>query len=281
VTFPITSALITGASSGLGAAFASVLAERGIALALTAVPAESERLCELAQSLGQTSGCPVATLGIDLTEREAIQRLQQWTADLRVELDLIVNSAGIGGGGAFALAPLDYQLRMIDLNVSALVAVTGQYLPRMVRRHHGGIINVASTAAFDAMPYMAVYAASKAFVLRFGEALWAENQRHGVRVVTLCPGPIATAFHERAGDDGAATGVRAVARRHYLDATAIARSGLRALDQNQPVVTHRLPGMQVNYTAISLLAAIVPARVRLNLAERIARWYFRQDHIIG
>lgn len=270
-------ALITGASSGLGQAFARTLTARGMAVLLTALPEEHSNLRELADELAEQHGVRTEVVAIDLAERGAAHRLQAAADSLSFEPDLLVNSAGLGAGGMFPEASLDRHLRMISVNVEALVALTGLYLPRMVARQSGGVINVASTAAFLPIPYFAVYAASKAFVLSFGEALWAENHRQGVRVVTLCPGPLATSFHERAGDTQPSSGLQGLMKRRYIAPQNAVKSGLDALEHDHPRVVLRLPGMRLLYFLVAIVAVLLPRRVLLLGAERVTHWWFRQQ----
>jgi len=166
---------------------------------------------------------------------------------------------------------------MIAVNIDALVALTGLYLPRMIRRHEGAIINVVSTAAFQPIPYFAVYAASKAFVLRFSEALWAENHRHGVKVVALCPGPVATPFLEKVGDTGPEYGVQGQMKRRYLSPARVVESALRALERDRPTVVQRLPGFGLLYVPVSAIAGMFPRRVEMLISERLFRWLYRHS----
>ncbi|HET7034182.1 MAG TPA: SDR family oxidoreductase [Thermomicrobiaceae bacterium] len=269
-------ALITGASSGIGEAFARELAARGMALLLTAYPAEEARLQAIGQELRDRHGVRVEVVPLDLSEREGAARLQAGADALGFEPDLLVNSAGLGAGGDFASAPLDRQLTMIHVNVEALVALCGLYLPRLAARRDGSIINIVSTSAFEPMPYMAVYAASKAFVLRFSEALWAENHRRGVRVVALCPGPVQTAFHQAAGAGEPGSGLRRGARRRYLTAEHVVEAGLNGLERDRPTVVRRAPGLAPLYYGATVVGRLAPRRLRLMTSERLNRWYFEQ-----
>ena len=268
------SAFITGASSGLGEAFARALAQRGMAVLLTALPEDQSRLRTLAAELTARHPIRAEIVAVDLAERDAARRLQAAADELDFEPDLLVNSAGLGAVGSFFQVPLERQLDIIRINVEALVALTGLYLPRMVDRHDGAVLNVASTAAFEPIPYLAVYAASKAFVVNFSEALWAEHHRHGVRVVALCPGPLAdTGFRERAGG-APPTGIR----RHapQIAREAVVASALRALEQDRPTVVRRVPGLAVAYYVATLAGTFTPRRLRLLVTERLYRWYFQQ-----
>ena len=190
-------ALITGASYGIGEALARALALRGYDLFLVA--RSEERLRSLSQKLAQEHPIRAEWLAMDLAEPEAAQRLYDETSRRGYTIDLLINNAGFGSYGEFARLPLEREVQMIELNVVTLIKLTRLYLPEMLRRGAGTIVNVASTAGFQPVPYMATYAATKAFVLNFSEALWAETRGSGVHVLALCPGPTRTEFQRVAG----------------------------------------------------------------------------------
>ena len=192
-------ALITGASYGIGEAFAHRLAADGTQLILTA--RSRDRLEALARELHQRHGVNVNVIEADLAQPIAPEELFRETERAHLRVDLLINNAGFGTIGEFAGLPLARQLEMIQVNVNALVALSHLYLQPMIERRAGAVINVASTAAFQAVPYFAVYAATKAFVLTFSEALWAEYREQGVRVMALCPGPTTTHFQQVAGTE--------------------------------------------------------------------------------
>jgi short-subunit dehydrogenase len=266
------SALVTGASSGIGEAFAQTLAARGVDVLLTALADEQPRLAGIAAELIRRHAVRAEVLPIDLSVRDGPQRLAAAMEKRSLTPDMLVNSAGIGGGGRFDQVPLERQLEMVRLNVEAVVALTHLCLPAMIARGDGAVINIASTAALQPMPYMAVYAATKAFLLSFGEALWAECRGSGVRVVTLCNGPTSTPFHERAGDPGTASGIKAAIKRRYLTTDMVVASALEALERDQPRVVRRLAGARVVYGVARLAGALVTHRRRLAGIERFNRW---------
>jgi uncharacterized protein len=270
-------ALVTGASSGIGEAFARSLAARGVHLVMTGLPQEQQRLTSIASELENLHGVRCLAVTADLAEPAGADSLLVAADEHAFEPDLLVNSAGIGTSGPFFEAPLEQQLRMIHVNVEGLVRLTGLYLPRMVARGAGAVINVASTAAFQPLPYFTVYAASKAFVLSFGEALWAESRRSGVRVVNVCSGPVATPFH--GGDQGDTSDgpVRDLLRRRYMTAQRVVDTALSAVERNRPMVVLRMPVVGLLYYPIALLRGVLPLRVRLLLSERLNRWYFEQQ----
>ena len=187
-------ALITGASAGIGVEFARQLAKRGYDLVLAA--RRKERMDELA---GELSNVDVETVAVDLVTDEGVGELE--TMLQSGSIDLLVNNAGYGTFGEFAKLPLDRELAELDLNVRALMRLSHAAAAAMVERKRGAIINVASSAAFQALPYNATYSATKAFVLHFSEALHEELKRYGVTVTCLCPGPVKTEFQEVAGVD--------------------------------------------------------------------------------
>jgi short-subunit dehydrogenase len=184
--------LITGASSGIGAAFARKLARRGRNVLLVA--RSEDKLIALCNELGRVSDIRAQYIVMDLTEADAAIRLVEETRKRELEVDMLINNAGFGSMGHFAQLDLATELEIIDLNVKSLVELTHRFIGPMRERRQGTIINVASTAAFQGVPFMATYAATKAFVLSFSEALSEENRPHGIRVLALCPGVTDTNF---------------------------------------------------------------------------------------
>lgn len=185
-------ALITGASAGLGATFARALAARGLHLALVA--RRRERLEELGSELRKQHGVQVLPVALDLTAADALPRLQEALGQRPV--GLLVNNAGYGAGGGFLAWERAWQTGMVRLNCEVPVLLAHAFLPEMVARGRGGLIFLASTAAYMATPYFAVYGASKAFDLHLGEALRVELRGSGVDVITLSPGPTTSEFHQ-------------------------------------------------------------------------------------
>jgi short-subunit dehydrogenase len=188
--------LITGASSGIGEVFARRLAARGRNVLLVA--RSEEKLITLCNELGRSNSIRAQYVALDLSQPESPARLFEEAEKRGLTIDLLVNNAGFGSFGDFAKADLARELNMIDLNIKALVELTYRFLQPMRERKQGAIINVASTAAFQAVPFMATYAATKAFVLSFSEALWEENRAFGIKVMALCPGVTDTNFFEAA-----------------------------------------------------------------------------------
>ena len=191
---PVT--LITGASAGIGAELARVFAAHGHQLVLAA--RREDRLAALAEEIAARGRPRPTVLGVDLTAHDAVAAIAARLSSLGLEPDVVVNNAGFGLLGAAATLPRSEQLAMIDLNVRALTELSLAFVDSLAR-HRGGILNVASVAAFMPGPGMAVYYASKAYVLSFSEALHRELAPRGIRVCALCPGPVPTEFQTRAG----------------------------------------------------------------------------------
>ena len=184
--------LITGASSGIGEAFARKLAARGHNLLLVA--RSEDKLIVLCNELGRSQNIRAQYISMDLSQPDAPARLFEETQKRELEIDFLINNAGFGSMDDFTKLDLVRELKMIELNVRSLVELTHRFLPPMRERKRGAIINVASTAGFQPVPFMATYAATKAFVLSFSEALWEENRRYGIKVMALCPGVTDTNF---------------------------------------------------------------------------------------
>lgn len=188
--------LITGASGGIGEAFARALAKKRQNLVLVA--RSEDRLHEICDELMLQYGITAHYVAVDLNEFEADQRLFDETQKHGMEVDCLINNAGFGSMGDFAQLELERELDMIGLNVMVLVALTHRYLQGMRARKGGKIINVSSTASFQPVPYMATYAATKAFVTSFTEAIAEENRQFGITATAVCPGPTETNFFDSA-----------------------------------------------------------------------------------
>lgn len=225
-------ALITGASAGIGLELAKLFAADGHDLILVA--RRGDVLEGLATELRQRHGITAHVRPTDLAESSAAARLSDWAAAQGLAVDILVNNAGFGALGPFADLPIERQLGIVDVNVRALTELTHRFLPAMRARRRGRILNVASVAAFLPGPYMAVYYATKAYVLSFSDALAEELAGSGITVTCLCPGFTATEFQDVAG----MTGLRSLARIRPMSADAVARSGYRGLmDGQRTVVT--------------------------------------------
>ncbi len=220
-------ALVTGASAGIGWAIAAELAAGGSNLVLTA--RRRERLEELAAELRSRHKVSVEILAADLARSSAAGEIFSFTQGKGIAVELLVNNAGFGAYGEFAKLDVARQLAMVQVNVAAVLHLTHLYLPAMIERRRGDILIVASTAAFQAVPYISTYAATKAFDLLLAEALAEEVRHWGIRVCALCPGSTATEFHQVAGEPGHT-------KRRQESAEKVARVGLRALARGKSYV---------------------------------------------
>ena len=219
--------LITGASTGIGAAFARKLAARGRNVLLVA--RSEDKLIALCNELGRLTSIRAQYVALDLREPDAGAQLLEETKKRELEIDMLINNAGFGSMGDFVKLDIDRELEMIELNVRALVDLTHRFLGPMRERKRGTIINVASTAAFQGVPYMATYAATKAFVLSFSEAIGEENRLHGIHVMALCPGVTETNFFE-------ASKIDRPPMRTIQTAEEVVDTALRALARQKTVV---------------------------------------------
>lgn len=219
--------LITGASAGIGAAFARKLAARGRNVLLVA--RSEDKLIALCNELGRLTSIRAQYVALDLREPDAGAQLLEETKKRELEIDMLINNAGFGSMGDFTKLDVDNELEMIRLNVRAVVDLTHRFLGPMRERKRGTIINVASTAAFQAVPYMATYAATKAFVLSFSEAIGEENRMHGIHVMALCPGVTETNFFE-------ASKIDRPPMRTIQTAEEVVDTALRALGRQKSVV---------------------------------------------
>ncbi|KAB1654322.1 SDR family oxidoreductase [Pseudoclavibacter chungangensis] len=220
-----TTVLITGASSGLGVEFANEFARRGADLVIVA--RRRERLEELAERLRREHGTTVHVVPLDLAAPDAAATLRARTDELGVRIEHVVNNAGFGMQGEFADADPERIDEMVRLNIGALVAVTRAYLPDLVAAGTGTVVNIASTASYQPCPTMAVYGATKAFVLSFSEAIASEVHEHGVTVLAVSPGPTRTEFFE------VATG-RSESPGFMQTASQVVATAFRALDRARP-----------------------------------------------
>jgi short-subunit dehydrogenase len=222
-------AVVTGASSGLGAIFAEQLAGRGLSLVLagrdrTRLEAVGSRIREHAPTID------VRLVVGDLAERSRLAELRRELEGRTVEI--LVNNAGFGTYGPFAESDETRERGMVGVNVEALTCLTHAVLPGMLARGRGGILNVASTIAFQPAPYQAGYGASKAYVLSFSQALWGETRGTGVHVTALCPGPTVTGFVDALGADVSHVGLY----QHLAAPGPVVEAGLRGLDRGRAVV---------------------------------------------
>lgn len=195
-------ALVTGASSGLGEKYALALAERGANVILVA--RRADRLRTLADQINEKHGMQTATVfPTDLSSRDAALSLAKVIQGRGINVDILVNNAGFGTTTSFIAESQEAISDELTVNVHTLVSLTRAFLPGMLERNYGVVINIASTAAFQSLPFMALYGATKAFVLSFTEAIWGETRKTGVKVLAVCPGPTATEFFDAGGSSPA------------------------------------------------------------------------------
>ena len=250
-------AVITGASGGIGEQFAVRLAARGVNLVLVA--RRTAKLDELrARMIERHPELRIDVLTADLADPQAPRTVVEQVSGLGLHVDILVNNAGVGSHGPVLDADPRQLAGQIQLNCGSLVDLTARWLPAMTRAGHGVIINVSSTSAFQPVATMAVYAATKAFVLSFTEALWAETDDTGVRVLTLCPGATETEFFER-------TGQQFMTRRRQTPDQAVT-TALDALDRSTPTV---VSGMLNR--VISLGYRFIPRRVMARISGQMVR----------
>lgn len=247
-------ALVTGASSGIGKAFAHALAQRGMDLILVGL--EPVRLGELAQAIKAEYRVRVAHVAVDLGRPDAVDVIRACADAAGLRVGLLINNAGYGLFGSFTSRDPADQAAMVDVNCRAPIALARAFAPDMVTRQRGGIIFVASTAAYQPTPYFAVYAATKAFNLFMGEALWAELAQHGVEVLALSPGHAHTGFQARSGDP-ITSPPGGVATPEEIVATA-----LKALGRRPSIIHGKRNTAIANFTQLMPRTTIMRATMR-------------------
>ena len=253
--YSATTVLITGASSGIGATFAAALAARGASLVLVA--RRRDRLDALAERLRQQHGVEVRVIALDLAKPGATAQLRAQLEHVRI--DSLINNAGFGMHGALVDADAARIDEQVQLNIAALTSLTRAFLPELVASGRGVLVNVASTAAFQPVPSMAVYGASKAYVLSFTEALAHETRGTGLHVIALCPGATATEFFDVVGTERARVGAAA-------SVDDVVAAALAALDRRRvPAVV--VPGAANRFGAG--LARILPRGAATALTARL------------
>jgi uncharacterized protein len=249
---PATTALITGASSGIGVALAGELARRGHALTLVA--RRADRLRDLAAQISSEHGVQVDWIAADLTDAADRDRIPGEVSGRGQVVGMLINDAGMGTSGPFHELPIAKEIAMIRLNVEAMVALCGAFIPGMVERGSGAVLNVASVSGFMPVPQQATYSASKAFVLTFTEALTIDLHGTGVTATALCPGPVKTEF------EGIIDGLPSAL---FLEPERVARKAIDALEAGRLSV---VPGAMNKVNAVS--GRYAPRRVFLPLARR-------------
>lgn len=236
-------ALITGASSGIGYELAQLFA--GDRYNLVLVARSADQLNQIANEFQKQFGILVKIIPLDLSLSDAPEKVFRELQTERIEIDVLVNNAGFATYGFFAEADLNTELKMMQLNMVALTHLTKLFLKQMVARHEGKILNIASTAAFQPGPLMAVYYATKAYVLSFSEAIANELQGTGVTVTALCPGPTESGFQARANMKES----KLVSGKRIMEAKTVALIGYQGLMNNRAVV---IPGLKNQLLALSI-----------------------------
>jgi short-subunit dehydrogenase len=252
-------ALITGGSVGIGAALADVFAAHGHDLIL--VSRNREKLEARGRAIHDQCGVDVICLPEDLADPQGARRLYEAVTARSLDVHYLVNNAGVGLYGKFATTDLDAELKMIQLNVASVVDLTKRFLPSMIARRSGRILNVASLAAFMPGPWMSVYYATKAFLLSFSEAIDYELKPNGITVTTLCPGPTESEFKVRAGSQRSR-----LFEAFVMEAPPVARLGYDGMMKGKAVV---IPGLRNKL--ITIAARLTPRPVMTEMSHRAAR----------
>jgi short-subunit dehydrogenase len=263
---PTSAALVTGASAGIGTEIARELAARGHGVILVA--RRKPRLVELAKELSSEHGVRVEAVPCDLGKPASRARLPSRIEELGLDVEILVNNAGFATNGPFHGSDPERELEQVRVLVEAVVALTSSFLPGMVKRGRGGVLNIASTAGMQPLPYSAGYSAAKAYVLTFSEAIHQEVRGAGVAVTVLAPGPVTTDFWEISGwqVQGGKTFESAVPKQAWASPQDVARAGVEGLEHGRRVV---VPGLQVR--AAMQAVRYVPHAVKLPAIEWIMR----------
>ncbi len=250
-------AVITGASTGIGRELAYICARDGYDLVLTA--RSQPQLEKVASEIRQNTSRTVVVIPKDLSLPGAPRELFDQISHASLPIEVLINNAGFGLLGRFWELDAAEEMQMIQLNVAALTELTRLFLPGFIERHCGRILNVASTAAFQPGPLMAIYYATKSYVVSFSEAVHNEARDHGVTVTCLCPGPTKTEFHLRAGSTNTALSKGA----HSMDAATVARIGFKAMKAGKPlVIAGRLNAL------MAFLTRFAPIQLTASMARR-------------
>jgi uncharacterized protein len=263
---PSSAALITGASAGIGLEIARQLASRGHTLVLVA--RRKQRLEQLAGELTATYGVRTETVAADVGKEASRRRIPGRITELGLDVEILVNNAGFATNGPFDQSEPSRELEQVRVLVEAGVALTSAFLPGMVQRRRGAILNVASTAGMQPLPYSAGYSAAKAYVLTFSEALHAEQRGNGITVTALAPGPVSTDFWQISGWEvhGGQTFENAVPRPAWISPEQAARAGVEGLEAGSRVV---VPGLTVR--AAMQAVRYLPHAIKLPAIEWIMR----------
>jgi short-subunit dehydrogenase len=256
-------ALVTGASAGIGREFARQLTGRARSLVLVA--RRVERLEELRDELSRRDpNLNVHIRAVDLSQASEVEELYQWLEREKIAIDFLINNAGLGDRGVFATAEPQRVREMLAVNVAALTMLTRALLPEMIKKKRGAVLNVSSSAGFLPVGGLAVYAATKAYVTSFSEAVRTEVHGTGVTVSALCPGPVHTEFSQVAGRNSARREKSGPEFTH-VSVEEVVRAGLRAIERDKPLV---IPGVIMKIAM--LLVRLTPMPL-LRLASRVSK----------
>ncbi|WP_420453421.1 SDR family NAD(P)-dependent oxidoreductase [Ilumatobacter sp.] len=259
---PTTAALVTGSSSGLGVEIARCLARRGHNLILVA--RRLERLDRLAEELSAEHGIRAETIGADLADPSARAALVDLVTDAELTVDVLVNNAGLGSDGPFHEQDVDRHNLIVSVNVDAVVDLCARFVPPMVERGTGAVMNVGSVLGFQPVPSTVTYAATKAFVLSFTEGLHTELTGTGVHATALCPGPVKTEIWDEAGADALLDLAPSFV---VVDADRVAEEGVAGLERNRrvvvPGIANRIGAFNGQYTPRSILLPVADALSKL------------------
>lgn len=250
-------ALITGASSGIGESLARALGQSGVSLVLVARSVQA--LEKIAEEI-RTSNISVITFPLDLIQPDALDKLILFLKENKIEIDLLINNAGFGSYGYFHDLKIDRESDMIQLNISALVKFTHHFINPMIRKNHGAVINISSTASFQPVPFMATYAATKAFVTSFTQALSAEYKNTNVSFIAICPGRTKTQFQVASGSE------KIKIKSRFATTDQVTRVTLKALNKHQSIAIEGWTNKIATH-----MQRFLPRRCVLALA----RWIFK------
>jgi short-subunit dehydrogenase len=253
---PNSTCLVTGASSGIGSEIARGLARRGHGVTLAA--RREDRLRELADEISEEHSVRAETISVDVSDTDARGALKAGIEERGLTVEVLVNNAGFGSGGKFTELDPEEEASIIRTNVEAVVALTGHFLPDMVERGRGAILNLASLISFQPVPFQATYGASKAAVLSHTEALHEELRGTGVTITAVCPGPVRTEFGEMGGFGGADDKIPDFV---WLEADKVAEDAIEGMEKGERVVVpgalNQLAAFSGHYMPRSMLLPIV------------------------
>ncbi|MFC3419517.1 SDR family NAD(P)-dependent oxidoreductase [Salinicoccus hispanicus] len=250
-------ALVTGASGGIGKAYAKELASRGSHVILVA--RSDGKLNALADELSLKHKVDTYIIPLDLSEAGSVDELAERIKKLGLNVDILINNAGFGTHGRFETISIDREQEMIRLNISTLVGLAHQFLPYMQQQRDGVIVNLASVASFQPLAYMATYAATKAFVLSFSEALYAENRHLGVRILALCPGTTKTSFFDVMGTTDMPGGIKGTPE-------SVVKSGFKGIAKNKSYIVDG-----ANNYWVAQASRFMTRKAMAVVAERVTR----------